>query len=102
MVDQLVGKERVPRRELLLNDLVSLMACHAAVRAGDRLTQEEIKALLAQRDLAQDSHHFPHGRPTSENFAVLPKSGEMAAVSLLDTSPFARESTMFLTSNASL
>jgi len=65
VVDQLVGKGRVPSREQLLNDLLSLMACHAAVRAGDRLTQEEIASLLAQRELAQDSHHCPHGQPTS-------------------------------------
>jgi len=55
----------VPSREQLLNDLLSLMACHAAVRAGDRLTTEEIAALLAQRELADNSHHCPHGRPTS-------------------------------------
>jgi DNA mismatch repair protein MutL len=36
-----------------------------AVRAGHRLTLEEIAALLEQRELAQDSHHRPHGRPTS-------------------------------------
>jgi DNA mismatch repair protein MutL len=35
------------------------------VRAGDRLTPEEIAALLAQRHLAEDAHHCPHGRPTS-------------------------------------
>ena len=44
------------------------MACHAAVRAGDRLTPAEIAALLAQRHLAQDAHHCPHGRPTSLRF----------------------------------
>jgi len=60
---------RVPDRKQLLNDLLSLMACHAAVRAGDRLTPEEIAALLAQRELAQDSHHCPHGRPTSLRFS---------------------------------
>ena len=69
MVDQLVGQERVPSREQLLNDLLSTMACHAAVRAGDRLTGEEISSLLAQRELAQDSHHCPHGRPTSIRFS---------------------------------
>jgi DNA mismatch repair protein MutL len=53
----------------LLNDLLSLMACHAAVRAGDKLTPEEIAALLAQRHVAQDSHHCPHGRPTSLRFS---------------------------------
>jgi DNA mismatch repair protein MutL len=45
-------------------------ACHAAVRAGDRLTPEEIAALLEQRELARDSHHCPHGRPTSLLFTM--------------------------------
>lgn len=65
VVDHLVAKERVPTREQLLNDLMSLMACHAAVRSGDTLTPEEITALAAQRHLAQDAHHCPHGRPTA-------------------------------------
>ena len=67
-MDQILSKERVPSREQLFNDLLSLMACHAAVRAGDRLTPEAIAALLAQRELAQNSHHCPHGRPTSLRF----------------------------------
>jgi DNA mismatch repair protein MutL len=65
VVDHLVGKERVPTREHLLNDVMSLMACHAAVRAGDPLAAHEIAALLARRELANDTHHCPHGRPTS-------------------------------------
>jgi DNA mismatch repair protein MutL len=69
VVDHLVAQERVPSREVLLNDLLSLMACHAAVRAGDRLTPEEIADLVAQRDLANDTHHCPHGRPTSLLFS---------------------------------
>lgn len=65
VVDHLVSKEKAPSREELLNDLLSLMACHAAVKAGDRLTPEEITALIAQRHLAENTHHCPHGRPTS-------------------------------------
>ena len=65
VVDHLASKERVPTREQLLNDLLSLMACHSAVRSGDPLTSEEIAALVAQRNLADDTHHCPHGRPTS-------------------------------------
>jgi len=42
-----------------------MMSCKAAVKAGDRLTPEEIAALLAQRHLAHDTHHCPHGRPTA-------------------------------------
>ena len=68
LVDHLVSKERAPNREQFFNDLLSLMACHAAVRAGDRLTPEEITALLVQRHLAKDTHHCPHGRPTSLRF----------------------------------
>jgi DNA mismatch repair protein MutL len=69
VVDYLTAKERAPDREQLFNDLLSLTACHAAVRAGDRLTPEEIAALIAQRHLADDTHHCPHGRPTSLLFS---------------------------------
>jgi DNA mismatch repair protein MutL len=69
VVDHIVANERAPSREQLLNDLLSLMACHAAVRAGDRLTSEEIAALVAQRDAAGDTHHCPHGRPTALLFS---------------------------------
>ncbi len=62
-------KERLPGREVLLNDLLSLMACHAAVRAGDRLSPEEMTALVAQRGLVDDTHHCPHGRPTALLFS---------------------------------
>jgi DNA mismatch repair protein MutL len=69
VVDYLLTKGRLPSREQMLNDLLSLMACHAAVRAGDRLSPEMIAELLSQRELAQDSHHCPHGRPTSLRFS---------------------------------
>jgi DNA mismatch repair protein MutL len=69
VVDYLTSKERLPTREALLNGLLSLMACHAAVRAGDPLSQEEIAALVAQRAFADDTHHCPHGRPTALLFS---------------------------------
>jgi DNA mismatch repair protein MutL len=68
VVDRLTAQE-LPSREVLLNSLLSLMACHAAVRAGDRLTPEEISALVARRALADDTHHCPHGRPTALLFS---------------------------------
>jgi len=69
VVDHLVSRERLPSREVLFNDLMSLMACHAAVRAGDRLTPEQMAALVEQRHLADDTHHCPHGRPTALLFS---------------------------------
>jgi DNA mismatch repair protein MutL len=68
-LDHLVSKDRLPSRELLLNDLLSVMACRAAVKAGDHLSPEEITALIAQRDLVNDAHHCPHGRPTTLLFS---------------------------------
>ncbi|MHB1423169.1 MAG: DNA mismatch repair endonuclease MutL [Gemmataceae bacterium] len=69
VVDHLISKERTPSREVLFNDLMSLMACHAAVRAGDRLTPDQMAALVEQRQLADDTHHCPHGRPTALLFS---------------------------------
>jgi DNA mismatch repair protein MutL len=65
VVDYFAGQDRLPSREHLLNELMSLMACHAAVRSGDPLTPDEVSALIAQRHLVQDVHHCPHGRPTA-------------------------------------
>ena len=69
VADHLAAHERAPNREQLFNDLLSLMACKAAVKAGDPLTPELITELLAQRDLAHDPHHCPHGRPTALLFS---------------------------------
>jgi DNA mismatch repair protein MutL len=41
------------------------MACKAAVKAGDPLSQTEIESLLKRRDLVDRSSNCPHGRPTS-------------------------------------
>jgi len=54
-----------PGAEAVLDPVLHLLACKAAVKAGDPLTQEEIQALLRQRHLAQNTHHCPHGRPTA-------------------------------------
>jgi DNA mismatch repair protein MutL len=69
VIDHLASKEKMPSREVLFNDLLSLMACHSAVRSGDRLTAEEMSSLIAQRELADDIHHCPHGRPTALLFS---------------------------------
>ena len=69
VVDYLLTKERPPTRDALLHNLIATMACKAAVKAGDRLTPEEIAYLLHLREMAEDSHHCPHGRPTSLMFS---------------------------------
>jgi DNA mismatch repair protein MutL len=54
-----------PTREGLLADLLHMIACKAAVKAGQPLSPQEIDALLERRHLVADSHHCPHGRPTA-------------------------------------
>ena len=69
VIDYLVSKDRPPAKEVLLDHLLATMACKAAVKAGDRLSPDEIAYLLHLRQLAEDSHHCPHGRPTSLLFS---------------------------------
>lgn len=65
LVEQLQNGGKRPESRDLLDELLHMIACKAAVKFGDRLTPEEVDALLAQRHLAQDHHHCPHGRPTA-------------------------------------
>jgi DNA mismatch repair protein MutL len=51
--------------EELLHEVLDMMACKAAVKAGDPLSQTEIESLLKRRDLVDRSSNCPHGRPTS-------------------------------------
>jgi DNA mismatch repair protein MutL len=51
--------------EELLHEVLDMMACKAAVKAGDPLTPSEIDALLARRHLIDRSSNCPHGRPTT-------------------------------------
>ncbi|MBN2210729.1 MAG: DNA mismatch repair endonuclease MutL [Sedimentisphaerales bacterium] len=52
-------------REELLHSLLDTLACKAAVKAGDPLTDDEISALLAQRPAIDRHDNCPHGRPTT-------------------------------------
>lgn len=54
-----------PTADAILEDVLNMVACKAAVKANQRLTPEEIDALLARRHLAANTHHCPHGRPTA-------------------------------------
>ena len=64
----MAGGDRLNRRDLL-DELLHMISCKAAVKAGDYLAPEEIAVLLEQREQFQDSHHCPHGRPTALVFS---------------------------------
>jgi DNA mismatch repair protein MutL len=69
LLEPLVSGDKPPDRRDLLDELLHMIACKAAVKAGDRLAPEEIAALLDHRHLVDDSHHCPHGRPTELVFS---------------------------------
>ncbi|MCH2136789.1 MAG: DNA mismatch repair endonuclease MutL [Phycisphaerales bacterium] len=51
--------------ETALRDVIDMMACKAAIKAGDRLTQRELQDLLEARDAIERASNCPHGRPTT-------------------------------------
>ena len=51
--------------EAALHEVLDMMACKAAVKAGDRLTEQELAELVKYRDLVERSSNCPHGRPTT-------------------------------------
>lgn len=65
LVEQLTSDGKPPDRRDLLDELLHTIACKAAIKAGDRLSDDEVRALIRQRHLVHDSHHCPHGRPTA-------------------------------------
>ena len=65
VVDGLLAGGKVLERRDLLDEILNMVACKAAIKAGDYLAPEEITALLEQRHHYQDTHHCPHGRPTA-------------------------------------
>ena len=49
--------------------MAASIACHAAVRAGQALSDAEMRALLEQLEATANPHTCPHGRPTMVHFS---------------------------------
>ena len=64
LIDRLAEDDQAADAERLLQDVLSLIACKAAVKAGQTLSTEEIDSLLSRRDTADKPSACPHGRPT--------------------------------------
>lgn len=62
VIERVVAGERGEEAYL---ELLHTMACKAAVRAGDRLEEEELAELIGFMDRVEDASHCPHGRPTT-------------------------------------
>jgi DNA mismatch repair protein MutL len=70
LIDLLVEKTGVLQGEDLLNEVLSMAACKAAIKAGQRLNDVEILQLLADRERFETTSRCPHGRPTTIRFSI--------------------------------
>ncbi len=60
LLDGLVGEERSKWDE----KIVASLACHGAIKAGQALSDEEMRTLVRQLEQTANPHTCPHGRPT--------------------------------------
>ena len=65
LLDTLTERAGRISQEALIHEVLDMMACKAAVKAGDSLTGAEIEALLDQIETVERSSNCPHGRPTT-------------------------------------
>jgi DNA mismatch repair protein MutL len=56
--------------EALRDEILSVMACHPAVKIHHRLDQREMEALLLNLSRCRMPHTCPHGRPTIIRFSM--------------------------------
>jgi DNA mismatch repair protein MutL len=70
LIDLLAAKSGELNAESLLDEVLNMTACKAAIKAGQRLTDEEIQQLLADRRRFESTNRCPHGRPTTIKFSV--------------------------------
>ena len=64
VVSDLVRSGESRSLEAALTALSELIACHAAVRAGELLNADELSALMQKADQTEARYACPHGRPT--------------------------------------
>jgi len=70
LVDLLLSRKAAPNPEDLLDEVLNMTACKAAIKAGQKLTDSEIGQLLADRRRYESISRCPHGRPTTITFSI--------------------------------
>jgi len=65
LIDKLKTQAGQASKEEIIHTVIDMMSCKAAIKAGDKLTHDEIKSLLEQQDQFDRTSNCPHGRPTT-------------------------------------
>lgn len=70
LLDKATAAGFAPESEDALRDVLDMMACKAAVKAGDRMSPSELGELLRLREAVERSSNCPHGRPTTVRLTI--------------------------------
>ncbi|MDD5064122.1 MAG: DNA mismatch repair endonuclease MutL [Phycisphaerae bacterium] len=70
LIDLLSDKGVGLDAEKLLDEILNMVACKAAVKAGTKLTGSEMEQLLADKEKTERLSRCPHGRPTIIKFTL--------------------------------
>ena len=70
LIDLLESKDVNLDGERLLDEVLNMAACKAAIKAGQRLTMSEIEQLLLDKENTESASRCPHGRPTTIKFSI--------------------------------
>ncbi|MGM0470745.1 MAG: DNA mismatch repair endonuclease MutL [Bacillota bacterium] len=69
IIDNLFDTSKVKEPTAFLEELIILISCRSAIKAGKRLQQGEMERLLKQLEECGNQHTCPHGRPTIIHFS---------------------------------
>ena len=70
LLDKLGLNNYKSNEEEALVDILDMMSCKAAIKAGDELNQRELKDLLMKRKRIERESSCPHGRPTTMRLSI--------------------------------
>jgi len=70
MLERAEAEGFMPGNEETLHEVLDMMACKAAIKAGDRMSHAELLELIRLRDAVGRASNCPHGRPTSIRVSI--------------------------------
>jgi DNA mismatch repair protein MutL len=70
LLERAETEDFVPTSEEALHEILDMMACKAAIKAGDAMAETELEELLRLRTAVERSSSCPHGRPTTVRLTI--------------------------------
>jgi DNA mismatch repair protein MutL len=70
LFDRIASEGFVPDSEEALHEVLDMMACKAAIKAGDKLSDDELAEIMKLREEHERSGSCPHGRPTTVRLTI--------------------------------